>query len=162
MSSAAPFGPDVMRVELRPATRDDYGFAERLYLDTMRPLLSALDAWDEPAMLEHFRRVSRVEEARIIILDGEAIGWMERREFADSLELSQFQIRDGFRGRGIGTRLLRDLLAEARARRKPVSLAVVRNNYLARRLYERLGFQVVGESDYKLFMRWFDEPAVVV
>jgi ribosomal protein S18 acetylase RimI-like enzyme len=161
MSSPAPFGPDVTRVDFRPATYEDRGFAERLYLDTMRPLLSALDAWDEPAMLEHFRRVSRVEDARIIILDGEAIGWMEWRELADGIELSQLQIRDGFRGRGIGTRLLRDLLAEARARRKPVSLAVVRNNYLARRLYERLGFEVAGEGGYKLFMRWSDEPAVV-
>lgn len=99
----------------------------------MRPLLAELNAWDEPAFLDHFRRVSELERARIILLDGQAVGYLEWRECADCLELLQIHIKDRYRGRGTGTWLLRQLLVEARARRKPTCLAVVRNNHLARR-----------------------------
>jgi ribosomal protein S18 acetylase RimI-like enzyme len=47
--------------------------------------------------------------------------------------------------------LIKDLLREARAKGKPVSLSVVRHNP-AQRLYERLGFKVIGEDEIKLHM----------
>ena len=49
----------------------------------------------------------------------------------------------GHRGRGIGTALLRRLLAEAARGSEAVSLSVSESN-AARRLYERHGFAVVG------------------
>ncbi len=55
-----------------------------------------------------------------------------------------------FRGRGIGTALVTELFAEADASGRSVSIHVESNNP-ARRLYERLGFQDVGEHGvYKL------------
>lgn len=50
------------------------------------------------------------------------------------------------RGRGVGTRLLRRLLAEAGGRFNAVSLSVSETNR-ARRLYEREGFVAVGEPE---------------
>ena len=47
------------------------------------------------------------------------------------------------RGRGIGARLLRDVLHEATAAGLPVRLSVERSNP-ARSLYERLGFRTVA------------------
>ncbi len=53
---------------------------------------------------------------------------------------------DEFRGRGIGTALLGTLLSSARARGiRAVSLSVEDGNP-ARRLYERVGFTVVGRN----------------
>jgi ribosomal protein S18 acetylase RimI-like enzyme len=48
-------------------------------------------------------------------------------------------------GAGLGTLLLYSLLGEADAARAPIRLRVLRTNP-ARRLYERLGFAVAGES----------------
>src|SRR5690349_18744454 len=66
MPSLTPPGPDAARVELRPATRDDRGFGERLYLDTMRPLLSVLEAlstWREADEVAAASSVSAVGQA---------------------------------------------------------------------------------------------------
>jgi len=49
------------------------------------------------------------------------------------------------RNQGTGSALLNDILAEATAVTQPVRLHVERFNP-ARRLYERLGFTVIGEG----------------
>jgi hypothetical protein len=47
--------------------------------------------------------------------------------------------------RGVGSAIVRDVLARGRAARMPVRLRVLRTNP-ARRVYERLGFAVTRES----------------
>ena len=64
----------------------------------------------------------------------------------------QFYIAREHQNLGTGTQVLRDLIAEARLKNKVVSLGVMKNNP-ARRLYEREGFKLVGENDYKFLMK---------
>ena len=89
-------------------------------------------------------------------VDGEPVGaaWLRRWPsgargygFVDEAtpELSM-ALLPGHRGRGIGTALLRRLLAEAARESDAVSLSVSVSNPAAR-LYERLGFAVVGEPE---------------
>lgn len=62
-------------------------------------------------------------------------------------------LRPEWRGRGIGTQLLRAMLEELRRRHvAAVSLSVQRANPAAR-LYPRLGFRVVEERDGEWIMR---------
>jgi ribosomal protein S18 acetylase RimI-like enzyme len=56
-----------------------------------------------------------------------------------------------FRGRGIGTDLLRVLIAEADETARKLSIHVEVNNP-ARALYERLGFQPAGEHGVYVLM----------
>lgn len=60
-----------------------------------------------------------------------------------------------FRGRGTGTRLLRELLTEGRESGRSVSIHVERGNP-TRRLYERLGLRAVGE--HGIYVLWHADP----
>ena len=63
----------------------------------------------------------------------------------DEIHINNVAVRPQFRGQGIGTALMRHVLAEARrlgARR--ATLEVRSSNTDARRLYERLGFYVAA------------------
>ena len=66
--------------------------------------------------------------------------------------LLQFFVSPVYQRTGVGTEVLRNLLGAWRSTGKSVALTVLKNNP-ARRLYERLGFCVVGEADVKFEMK---------
>jgi predicted GNAT family acetyltransferase len=137
---------------LRLATSEDYGFALGLYLSTMRPYTEELMTWDERKQVTSFAAQWRLEDVRVIRVDGLDVGWLQARESSSEIFLQQIFIAPGHQRAGIGTAVLRALLAGWVTSGKPVVLTVLKNNP-ARRLYERLGFAVAGEAGVKLEMR---------
>jgi ribosomal protein S18 acetylase RimI-like enzyme len=141
-----------VNITLRPATGDDYDFLWALLVDTLRPYVEATWGWDEAHQRTRFRDHFDPARQGIILADGVAVGVfrVERRE--DSIFLSNIGITPAYQGRGIGTKLIQDLLEKATARGVPVELRVLKVNP-ARGLYERLGFAVIGESETHWEMR---------
>jgi ribosomal-protein-alanine N-acetyltransferase len=85
----------------------------------------------------------------------------------DEIHINNVAVRPQFRGHGIGSDLLRYVLAEARRLgAKRATLEVRASNEPARRLYERLGFYVAAtrRSYYTnpvedALILWRDEPS---
>lgn len=74
--------------------------------------------------------------------------WVDRRE--SELHLVDVALLPEYRGDGIGTELMTQLIAEARQRKVPFRLNVLAQGSV-RRFYERLGFTAVGApSVYQL------------
>jgi RimJ/RimL family protein N-acetyltransferase len=69
------------------------------------------------------------------------------------VELAGLQLLPAHQGRGLGTRVVRDLMAEAADSGRAFGLSVEKDNPRARALYERLGLVVVGEEGDELVMR---------
>ena len=138
---------------LRPALQSDYGFALALYLEGANKHLSKIGRWDERRFVGLFDEGFRPEEIEIIGAGEKDIGFIQAIDFPDRLYLRQLHLIDGFRGRGIGTRLIESLFARARAAGKPVTLEVLHGNP-AKGLYLRLGFKVTGEDPDKEHMVW--------
>ena len=88
----------------------------------------------------------------MVMMNGQVIGWLQTAPTDDALFLAQLFIDTSFQRRGIGSRLMRILIEEAARENKAVTLGVVKTNP-ARRLYERLGFSVTHEDQYKFYMR---------
>ncbi|MBX6322764.1 MAG: GNAT family N-acetyltransferase [Rhodospirillaceae bacterium] len=149
-SARAPRAPEVT---LRAAGEADYAFALALYLESTRRLLTALGRWDEPRVLARFAQGWRTDQVQVICADDMDIGWIQVSQTGDRLHLDQLHLVEGYRGRGIGTQLIEELLDRARADGRAVGLNVIRGNG-ALALYRRLGFTVVGEDPEKLRMLW--------
>ena len=143
-------------VKLRRARDSDYDFAERLYVESMKRLLTKLGMWNEQEVIARFKMYYQLDEVQIIAVDGKDVGWLQISETDHDINLDQIHLEKGYRARGIGSRLIQDVMTDARAANKPVLLSVVRNNP-ALALYRRLGFKVVGSDEQKLHMRW-DRP----
>jgi GNAT superfamily N-acetyltransferase len=67
------------------------------------------------------------------------------------MRLAELFLEPAFHGRGWGTALVQEVIAEASQRGLPLRLRVLRSNP-ARRLYARLGFEVEQSSPERLWM----------
>lgn len=81
----------------------------------------------------------------ILSSDGESIGRLYLDEWEDEFRIVDIALLPAFRGQGIGSEILRELMARAFAAGKAVSIHVEQFNP-AMRLYKRLGFLPVNEE----------------
>lgn len=141
-----------MEIRLREARPDDVAFARSLYLETMRDITEALVGWDQRRQEEGFAGWFELSQARIITADGRDVGWMQTRVSEGEVFLGSLYVIPAMQGLGIGTHVLRELMAQSESGSKALTLAVMKNNR-AIRLYERLGFHTTHEDKYKFYMR---------
>jgi ribosomal protein S18 acetylase RimI-like enzyme len=139
------------KFELRPAKPGHYLFAVALYLDGAKRHLSKIGRWDERRLRTKFRNGYRRSQTQIICVDGRTVGWMQVAEQVGRIQLHQLHLIASHRGRGIGTRLIEDLLHRADRLGKPVTLMVMHGNP-ARALYARLGFRQTGRDADRIQM----------
>jgi len=98
------------------------------------------------------RVMYRFDCAKVVVLDGEDVGLLKVSRDVSSWELIQIQVSPALQGRGLGERLIRQIMREADENGADVELSVLKANP-ARVLYERLGFRMVSESDTEYILR---------
>jgi len=106
---------------------------------------------DRTAQESMFRKQWRPSQVCIIQADGVDVGWLQTVVSKSEHMLGQVFVDAPFQRKGIGTEVLRRIVAEASRLQLPIRLAVVKFNP-SRRLYERLGFRVTHEDDRKVYM----------
>lgn len=142
--------------QLRPASDDDFDFLYRLHRDTLKAYIDATWGWDEAFHRQSFTGKFEPGRWQIVVVDGRDVGGLALETRDAELFLSGIYILPDHQNRGLGTTLLRGVLAQARRSGRPVTLQVMKVNP-ARRLYERLGFAIVGETETHYRMK--AEPA---
>ena len=139
-------------VSLRPATPRDMEFLHRVHREAMRPHVERTwGAWDEADQRRRFDESTDPATHEIIEFEGAPVGCQWVRRHSDAFELVRLYLLPEFQGRGIGTQLVSALCEKAARQGLPVKLRVMRVNE-AQRLYRRLGFAVVGETETHLLM----------
>ena len=150
-------------ISLRPIGDDDWEFVYRVYASTREAELSQVP-WGEGeketflrfqfhAQRSHYDKHFPEAEFSIIEVDGEPAGrlYLDRR--ADEIRLVDIALLTPFRGRGLGGRLMADILAEGERKGLLVRIHVEQDNP-AMRLYRRLGFRKIEEQGVYWLMEW--------
>ena len=146
---------------LRPVTGADRAFLTALYAGTREQELAML-GWDDAtkaAFVEHqftaqdahYREHYPGATLDVIEVDGEPAGRLYVHRGPSDIRIMDIALAPAFRGRGIGSALLGDLIAEAESSGRKLSIHVEMDNP-ARRLYERLGFAPAGEHGVYVLM----------
>jgi len=136
---------------LRPGCADDFEYCRHLYFSGMETIIRELNL-DLALQASSFRETWDWTQVRIITLNGADIGWLQCAAQGESIYLGQFFVDAAFQRRGIGTEVMRLLIAEAASARRVMTLGVVKSNP-ALRLYQRLGFSITHEDERKFYMR---------
>jgi ribosomal protein S18 acetylase RimI-like enzyme len=141
-----------MNVCLRAYLDRDFDFARRLYFETMRWAIESQFGWGEAHQEASFTTWFNPGEVSIITADGADVGWLQQRQAGDSIFLGSIYIIPAMQRNGIGTHVIRALLSQAEQQSQAVTLAVMKINP-AVSLYQRLGFRITHEDEYKFHMR---------
>ncbi len=136
---------------LRPAHLSDLPFLVELRRLSMGPHRLAAGIHDTDADLES-KVLEGFDVARIIHCEQKPIGLFKAHREGPTWALSQIQLLPAWQGRGIGTYLIAELVKEAALKGASVELSVLKASP-ARRLYERMGFRLVGEGDRGVRLR---------
>lgn len=138
--------------ELRAATFDDLDFLYDLRRAAMKTYVEQTWGWDEGWQQAYFRQNFTPATIQIIRSDGRDVGALSVEQRAGEVYVRSIEILPECQCRGIGTSILKEVLERAGQSGKVVALQVLKVNR-ARRLYERLGFAVVGETPTHFLMQ---------
>lgn len=150
-------------LSLRSARLDDEPFLLQLFASTRADLLALMN-WDQnqkqvfinmqfKAQSQQYVMNYPDAEHRIILWNEEPVGRLLLNRGELELTLVDIALLHAHRNSGIGTRLIEDIQKEAVAAEKPIRLHVSSSS-AAKRLYERLGFSLVGGDEAYLEMIW--------
>lgn len=130
---------------LRQATAEDVPFCFAVQRTTLRVhVIATWGRWHDDDQWRHFTTSFIPARARIILVDGVEAGVLVVDAESDPFRLLSITLLPEFQGRGLGSEVIRFVVAEAGPR--PVWLQVLKVNP-AITLYGRLGFQVIEETD---------------
>ena len=146
---------------MRPVEEADRAFLVELYgstrsdeLDQVQWQPGAREAFVDQqfsAQDAHYRANYPGATLDVIEVDGAPAGRLYVHRGPSDIRIMDIALAPSFRGRGIGTALLRDLMAEADGSGRKLSIHVEMNNP-ARSLYDRLGFEPAGEHGVYVLM----------
>ena len=131
---------------LRLATPDDCELLFRLQKLDGGPLLE-----EHLKKFAQYQKKFEPEKIQVIEHNGVPIGRL-RVVRDEEIYLGGIQILPQFRGKGIGTAVLQELIAEAETTQKPIRLEVFHTNTRAAELYSRLGFEEIGQTETQKIM----------
>ncbi|WDE95774.1 GNAT family N-acetyltransferase [Lentisphaera profundi] len=128
-------------ISKRKVTASDLEWVEPLYQSLLKPYFDALEM---PWVSENFRISFNNGNAEIILFDEQSIGYLNTETQQDCLYLADIAIRPDFQGQGVGTQVIRELIADAKKLKMPLRLTVLKGNRV-KSLYESLGFLTISE-----------------
>lgn len=149
-------------ITLRAATDADMDFLRDVFTSTRvdefvnggMPLEQAESLLAGQFLFQHSYYHRHYPDGRfdIIVRGGSRVGRLYHDWSGEQAQLIDIALLPAYRGAGIGTRLMRAMVAEAARKHMPMQLYVEFNNPV-RALYRRLGFVPAGENGVYELMR---------
>ncbi len=129
------------KITRRPATEEDAEFARAVHHEAFRDVVEKqFGEWDDRMQDDFFKSDWTPGQTEIIYNDAEPCGYVYIIRDPDKITLQELVVSPKFKGKGIGTKVLEEVIAESKETGLPVKLEVLKENK-AQDLYRRYGFK---------------------
>ena len=132
-------------------TAADYDFLLALRMEAMGIYVEKIYGWNKAYHQNYFKKSFNPHDMKIIQFGGVDVGMCYVVEQDDCHYIKRIEVLPEYQNGGIGTAALRQILKRAEQQNKSIKLRVFKINP-AQRLYERHGFQIIGETDTHFYM----------
>ena len=141
-------------LNLRSCSILDKDFVYQTKKIAMKPYIEKIwGSWDDEFQTERFNKNFNPRFTQIVQYLEKDIGILIVEEELDTFQVDNIQILPEYQNRGIGSFLLIQIIKKARKIGKSVTLQVLKTNPDAKKLYERLGFEEVGGTEFHFQMK---------
>ncbi len=135
-----------MNYTMRKASLADRENIFDLKCSSIRPYVEEIWGWDEAYQEADFDSdFLKCGEFEVIEVERQFCGFIQLLELDNKIEICEIHLRPEFRGKGIGSSVLRRMISNTEG--KTVSLGCFKKNEKAKKLYMRLGFVPVQETE---------------
>lgn len=151
-----------MNVTLRPQIESDLVFLQDVVSRVVALELGAAN-WPEPVRTQVLGLQTQTRlgaatfggaSSQIVSIDGLDVGWLATRLGESELRIVDIVVAPEHQGRGIGASVLELVKGLAAKSNRSVGLHVNQTNEGAIRLYQRLGFRILGPDGPQYWMSW--------
>jgi len=118
----------------------------------MRESLERIGRFDPARARERFAGSFDPASTRHIVTNGQRVGFVTVKHQAEGLLLDHLYLRPQYHSRGIGGRVLTDVLADADTRHLPVHVGALKDS-ASNAFYLRHGFRRIHESEWDVHYR---------
>lgn len=135
-------------IQYRKATDKDFELALQIKSRSIKIYIDKIWGWDDTVQLEYHRNDFNPATLQIILDNhGYEIGLLDVREDDGLIYIKSILIDHSAQGKGIGTHILTKIIQQSAQSNKKIELQVYKINEKARKLYERLGFKIIGQTE---------------
>ncbi len=152
-----------LHLTLRPVDAGDEEFVYQVYASTREAEMALVDWTAEQkaaflrmqvnAQTDHYKNYFRNAQYQVIQSDGVAVGRLITDQSAENILIVDIALLPAYRGAGLGTAVMQNLMNYAAQINLPIILRVEFFNP-ALNLYARLGFVKTGEMSIYHEMTW--------
>lgn len=139
-------------VSYEPASPEDLDALVELRLEAMRESLERVGRFDPVRARARFASSFDAACTRHILVAGRRVGCVVVKPHPDGLLLDHLYLRVAEQRRGIGGRVLGEVIADAEARGLPLHAGALRDS-AANAFYVRHGFRQVGDAEWDVYYR---------
>jgi ribosomal protein S18 acetylase RimI-like enzyme len=142
---------------LRAAELTDVAFLKLVHHLTLREHISKIWGWNEE--LQDQFLIKDFESGRIQIIKafGKDVGYLILNVGKDAIHIVDILILPQFQNRGLGSEIIKNLMAKTRDDGLLLKLGVFKVNERAKKLYENLGFKIIEETATHFMMKFQHE-----
>jgi len=136
-----------VKVTLRKGAIDDFEMLYKINKEAYKPYVEQIWGWNEEYQYNFFKKHIIFDRIELIMMDDKPVGFISINYKEDLIFGESIALLSDFQSKGIGTKIIKDLIAKSKQMAIPFCIQVFKVNTRAKALYEQLGFIQYGENE---------------
>ncbi len=145
-----------MKLKIIPVSKNDWETTYRIKRIAHGPVVAEKWGWDDTLQRDFHNKHWQTYPFSLVYYGDELIGTVSILDNNDHWVFGDFNIVPEFQKKGLGTKILSKVLADAKSKNIPVRLCYLKWNRVGS-LYRKMGFTEIGEREFHYDMEWQPE-----